>query len=114
MTKKEFESIKKYMLSKSKHIMDLKQPEYTNQNEDVLQNFKQTAKAIGITPMQCWAVFLNKHLQSILSHAGDANLTHAEPIENRYADAINYLFLGIALVKETNHVNINKINILNE
>ena len=42
------------------------------------------------------AEFLNKHLQSILSHAGDAKLTHAEPIDNRYADAINYLFLGIA------------------
>jgi len=114
MTKKEFESIKKYMLSKSKHIMDLKQPEYTNQGEDVLQNFKQRAKAIGITPMQCWAVFLNNHLQSILSHAGDVKLTHAVPIANRYAYALHSFFLGIALLKESNHININNIKILDE
>tara|TARA_R110002051_G_C8729875_1_gene497716 strand:- start:1868 stop:2206 length:339 start_codon:yes stop_codon:yes gene_type:complete len=112
MNKKEFESIKKYMLDKSKYIMDLKQPEYTNQSDDVLQNFKQTAKAIGITPMEVWAVFFNKHIQAILSHAGDVKLTHAEPIDNRYADAINYLFLGIALIKETNHFN--PKNILDE
>ena len=78
--------------------MDAKQPEYTNKNIDVLNNFKQTSKIIGIEPMQVWAVFFNKHIQAILTHSGDPNMHQAEPIESRYCDAINYLFLGFSLI----------------
>lgn len=112
MNQKEFKSIQNFILSESKKIMDAKQPEYTNKNTDVLHNFKTTAENVGIKPMQVWAVFLNKHIQSILSHAGDPKMKQAEPIHSRYADAINYLFLGIALIKETNHHDIP--NILDE
>ena len=78
--------------------MDAKQQEYTNKNSDVLNNFKQTSKIIGIEPMQVWAVFFNKHIQAILTHSGDPNMHQAEPIESRYCDAINYLFLGFSLI----------------
>jgi hypothetical protein len=44
-----------------------------------------------------WGVFFHKHIQSILSHATNLNMHQAEPIESRYCDAINYLFLGFAL-----------------
>ena len=98
MNKKEFNEIKKHLLSKSEYIMDAKQPEYTNKNIDVLNNFKQTAKMIGIEPMQVWAVFFNKHIQAILTHSGDPDMHQAEPIESRYCDAINYLFLGFSLI----------------
>ena len=114
MTKKEFESYTRFLLKESKKIMDAKQPEYTNKNIDVLHNFKSTAESIGIKPMQVWAVFFNKHIQSILTHAGDPKMKQAEPIHTRYADAINYLFLGIALIKETNHYDHNNVSILDE
>ena len=100
MNKKEFQETRKYILNKAQDIMDAKQPEYTNKSIDVLYNFISSAKSIGIEPMEVWAVFFNKHVQAILSHAGDPNMKQAEPIESRYADAINYLFLGFALLVE--------------
>ena len=100
MNQKEFQETKKYILEKALDIMDAKQPEYTNKSIDVLNNFKQTAKSIGIQPMEVWAVFFNKHIQAILSHAGDPNMHQAEPIDSRYADALNYLFLGFAMLVE--------------
>tara|TARA_R110000737_G_scaffold229427_1_gene243100 strand:+ start:109 stop:447 length:339 start_codon:yes stop_codon:yes gene_type:complete len=98
MTQKEFQETRKYILNKAQDIMDAKQPEYTNKSIDVLYNFISTAKSVGIEPMKVWAVFFNKHVQAILTHAGDPNMNQAEPIESRYADAINYLFLGFALL----------------
>lgn len=100
MNKKEFNKNKKKLLDLCDRIMELKQPEYTNQNSDVLHNFKQTAQITGIEPIMVWSVFFNKHVQSILSHSNDPNLKQAEPIESRFADAINYLTLGFALLKE--------------
>ena len=100
MNQKEFQETKKYILEKALDIMDAKQPEYTNKSIDVLNNFKSTAKSIGIQPMEVWAVFFNKHIQAILSHSGDPNMHQAEPIDSRYADALNYLFLGFAMLVE--------------
>ena len=48
-------------------IMSKKQPEYTNQNEDVFYNFKNTAKSLGLEPMEVWAVFFHKHSSNINS-----------------------------------------------
>ena len=38
--------------------MDAKQPEYTNQDKDVLANFKRTADNLGLESQEVWAVFL--------------------------------------------------------
>jgi hypothetical protein len=100
MTKQEFEETKKYLLDICQQIMDVKQPEYTQKNLDILHNFKSTAESIGIEPMEVWAVFFNKHIQAILTHAGDPYMHQAEPIESRYADAINYLLLGFSLLQD--------------
>ena len=100
MTQKEFIETKKYILEKALDIMNAKQPEYTNKSIDVLHNFKSTAESIGITPMEVWAVFFYKHIQAILSHAGDPHMHQAESIDSRYADALNYLFLGFAMLVE--------------
>lgn len=102
MNQKEFQETKKYILEKAQDIMDAKQPEYTNKSIDVLNNFKQTAKSIGIQPMEVWAVFFNKHIQAILTHSGNPNMKQAEPIDSRYADALNYLFLGFSLLIDVN------------
>ena len=98
MNQKEYQETRKYILNKAQDIMDAKQPEYTNKSIDVLNNFKTTAESIGIKPMEVWAVFFNKHIQAILTHAGNPNMNQAEPIDSRYADAINYLFLGFSLL----------------
>ena len=100
MTQKEFIETRQYILDKAQDIMDAKQPEYTNKSIDVLNNFKQTAKSLNTTPFIVWGTFFNKHIQAILSHAGDPNMHQAEPIDSRYADALNYLFLGFAMLVE--------------
>ena len=100
MTQQEFKETKKYLLDKCQEIMEAKQPEYTQKNIDILNNFKCSAKFIGIEPMEVWAVFFNKHIQAILTHAGDPYMPQAEPIESRYADAINYLLLGFSILQD--------------
>ncbi len=102
MNKKEYTKIRLEILSLSKKIMDEKQPEYTNNNEDVLHNFKSTAERIGIKPLQVWATFFDKHVQSILSNTSNDDIIPAEPIETRFADALNYLVLGLALLADKN------------
>lgn len=97
MNKTEYKQIRKELLELCEKIMKSKQPEYTNNNQDVLYNFKSSAKRLNIKPSEVWGVFLDKHIQAILSHAGNPNMHHAEPIASRYADAINYLLLGFAL-----------------
>jgi len=102
MTQSELIIVKKMLNKFASKIMSEKQPEYTNKNKDVLANFKKTAEQLGLQPMEVWGVFFNKHIQAILSHAHNPGMHQAEPIESRYADAINYLYLGFALLKENN------------
>tara|TARA_R100001163_G_C5054502_1_gene191034 strand:- start:23 stop:376 length:354 start_codon:yes stop_codon:yes gene_type:complete len=97
MDYKQYNELRKQLLSHCQKIMNEKQPEYTNNNQDVLYNFKSTAKHLKLEPQEVWGVFFHKHIQSILSHATNPNMHQAEPIESRYCDAINYLFLGFAL-----------------
>lgn len=101
MNHKKFNELKKYILDNCQNIMNQKQPEYTNENSDVLHNFKTTAENLGLSPQEVWAVFFYKHVQAILSHAHNPDMHQAEPIQSRYADAINYLYLGYALYLES-------------
>jgi hypothetical protein len=77
-----------------------KRPEYTNEDADVLNNFKSTAERLGISELKCFGVFFDKQLQSIFSHINNANLKKSEPIHSRFADIINYCYLGYALFVE--------------
>lgn len=100
MNSKTYKQISKQLDQAAKDIMKGKQPEYTNNNKDVLHNFKSSAEMLGLQPIEVWAVFFHKHVQAIMSHAHNPGMNQAEPIESRYADAINYLHLGFALMKE--------------
>lgn len=100
MNSKTYKRISKQLDQAAKDIMKGKQPEYTNNNKDVLHNFKSSAEMLGLQPMEVWAVFFHKHVQAIMSHAHNPGMDQAEPINSRYADAINYLHLGYALMTE--------------
>lgn len=100
MNSNEYKKYARELKKDAYRIMSAKQPEYTNNNTDVLHNFKSTAKRLGIDPMVVWSVFFDKHIQAIQSHAANADMFQAEPIASRYADAMNYLQLGYALMKE--------------
>jgi|TARA_R100000329_G_scaffold101521_1_gene83701 hypothetical protein len=100
MTEKEFDKLRIQLNEYSFEIMRKKRPEYTNKNKDVLHNFKNTAKKLNISPLKVWAIFFDKQLQSIFTHVDNENLEKSEPIKSRFADVINYCYLGYALFEE--------------
>lgn len=100
MTQKEFNKIIKQLNDYSFEIMINKRPEYTNEDEDVLNNFKSTAERLDTSELKVWATFMEKHIQSIYAHLKNANLKKSEPIHSRFADIINYCYLGYALFIE--------------
>lgn len=79
-------------------IADAKRPAYTSGSADVLHNFKAVAARVGITPMQVWAVYFLKHVDAIVTAARSPDTPQAESLDGRFADAINYLQLGHALI----------------
>lgn len=67
--------------------------------KDRLENFKQDAELAGITPLQNWATHYLKHANAILTFVKNQRLC-SEPIESRILDELNYLVLGLALIKD--------------
>jgi len=100
MTQKEFNKLSKALDYMSKDIMKSKGPEYTQQDKDVLANFKNTAERLNTSELKVWGAFFDKQISSVYAHLNDANLKKAETIESRFADIINYCHLGLALFKE--------------
>ena len=80
--------------------MKKKGPEYTNEHTDVLNNFKATGKRLNISPIKVWSIFMDKQIQSVMAHVNNPNLDKAESINSRFADIINYCYLGNALFNE--------------
>lgn len=102
MTHQEFAKIiKEELYVTASDIRNAKEPEYTMESPDILNNFKQAAKRAGVTPMQVWSIFFDKQLTSIQAHIKNPDLVQAEPLDSRWADLYNYLLLGFALYKES-------------
>lgn len=101
MIQEEFNAIVSILRVEAQDIRRLKQPEYTLENADILNNFKQSAIRAGVDPMQVWSIFFDKQLSSIQAHIKNPNLKQAEPLDSRWHDLYNYLLLGFALYKES-------------
>jgi hypothetical protein len=101
MIQEEFNAVVSILRVEAEDIRRKKQPEYTLENTDILNNFKQSAIRAGVDPMQVWSIFFDKQLSSIQAHIKNPNLVKAEPLDSRWADLYNYLLLGFALYKET-------------
>ena len=100
MTSIEFNKIANKLDTLAKDIMNKKGPEYTQQDLDILANFKNTGDRLNISAIKVWGCFFDKQVSSVYAHANDANLKKAESIESRFADMINYCHLGLAIFKE--------------
>lgn len=79
-------------------LNDSKGREYASE-ADGLANFKNRAEQMGITPLQVWGIFYGKHSDAIFSYLKRGEVL-SEPIEGRIDDAILYLVLLKALVRE--------------
>ena len=100
MTQREFTKLSKALDYMAKDTMKSKGPEYTQEDRDMLANFKNTASRLNTTELKVWGAFFDKQISSIYAHLNNANLKKAESIESRFADIINYCHLGLALFKE--------------
>ena len=100
MTSIEFNKLANELDKLAKDIMNKKGPEYTQQDLDILANFKNTGDRLNTSPLKIWGAFFDKQITSIYAHLNNANLKKAESIESRFADIINYCHLGLALFKE--------------
>lgn len=101
MEHEEFDALLEDMIEHIRNTLGLKAEEYAT--EDRLHNFKKSAHIIDGTPMQaCWG-FAAKHLVSISDMVSDSaeGLAFPEAVWNeKIGDAINYLILLKALVRE--------------
>lgn len=99
MNSKEFDLLCDDLLFFAEKEARLKRNEYTGHSHDVLDNFKRIASRLGQSPLEVWAVYFNKHVDSINSYVKNGGEL-SETLESRFADSINYLMLGYALIKE--------------
>ena len=103
MTNEQYIAAVEELNKQAQSIETSKRPAYTAENVDVLANFKQVASQLGMTPMQAWGVYFLKHISALTSFAKDHTIKQAEPIEGRFSDALNYIKLGYALMKEAGY-----------
>jgi hypothetical protein len=100
MTSIEFNKLANKLDTLAKDIMNKKGPEYTQQDIDILANFKNTSDRLNTSSLKIWGAYFDKQITSVYAHLNNANLKKAESIESRFADIINYCHLGLALFKE--------------
>lgn len=100
----EYEAVEAELLDLAKSIRDRKRPSYTVGDEDVLMNFKRDAKMSGITALQNWHTHFQKQVAAIARWVQTPDAEQSEPIEQRFADLINYCLLGYAAMLESGGV----------
>jgi len=98
----EFNKLLKEILERTTNVLETKSDEYST-DEDKLHNFKRAGKMLGCTPERALIGMWTKHIISILDIV-DAKDDGIEPdwerVEEKIGDAINYLILLEALIKE--------------
>ena len=79
-----------------------KRIEYTESrgDEDVLANFKATAKDIKINPLQVLYTFMKKHWSSMVNYIKTGKEYSTESVLGRIMDLIQYLELTYATILE--------------
>ena len=96
----EFDILASKLDEYARDTMRKKGPEYTMKDEDVLNNFKSTAKKLNVDPLIVWYAYFDKQVSSVAAHVSNHDLNRAEPMISRFGDIINYAKLGYALFNE--------------
>lgn len=96
----DYKSVAQDLIDLAASIEARKRPSYTGGDSDVLRNFKRDAAEAGISPLQNWHTHFLKQVAAINRWARTPTQEQSEPIEQRFADLINYCKLGLALKEE--------------
>lgn len=99
MTSEDFNALVETARKRQDALLFAKGADYTRRSPDRLSNFKRNAEAIGLTPIQVWAVYAGKHWDAIMSFIKSGK-SESESIESRFDDLTNYLYLLEGLLKE--------------
>lgn len=73
--------------------------------EDSLSNFKENGRKLNMSKYQVWAIYANKHIDSInnaIKYDAYSPVDATEGLSGRIIDAINYLVILEALLYEDN------------
>lgn len=100
MTTEQYDSVADQLLALAREIETSKRPGYTVGSVDVLANFKNVANRAGISVGQAWLVYFLKHIDAITTIMSRPDLPVSEAPPGRFADAVNYLRLGYAILQE--------------
>jgi hypothetical protein len=90
------------LLSEAADIAYAKGKAYSG-DEDSLANFKRNGKVIGLSKYQILAIYMNKHLDSIMNaikEHPEFPVDNTEGMKGRIQDAINYLSILWCLIQE--------------
>ena len=96
----EYKAMRDKFLCETMKLSDEKRIEYTegNHNENVLWNFENIGKTLGLSPMKVLSVYMQKHISSIFNYLKDGK-EYSESIEGRISDIINYLLLLLCMIR---------------
>lgn len=100
MNQTTFNTIEKNLRDAANAIVLAKRPDYTQDRDDVLDNFRASAEEAGITMKQVWLVHFYKQYSAIARLVKNPTATPSESIESRFADLLNYTILGYAIFND--------------
>jgi len=103
MTIEQRQEIVQGLYEEANQIMLAKGKSYAGTGLDSLANFKRNAERLGLSPFQIWAVYFNKHIDSINSAIqGNPNapIDFSESLRGRILDVINYATILECLLNE--------------
>lgn len=100
MNTNDYDRVADELMALARQIETSKRPGYTVGSVDVLANFKRAAERAGVTVGQAWAVYFLKHIDAITAIMTRPDLPVSEEPPGRFADAVNYLRLGFAILRE--------------
>jgi len=98
MSLQERQKITKELFDWCLEVLERKGKDYLN-GESANSQFKNLSEQLGISVTQVWAVLFSKHITAIMNYVKNGQ-TESEPIESRILDAINYLAILNAIIKE--------------
>lgn len=103
MTIEERQQIVEQIYREATETMLVKGKSYAGTGSDSLANFKRNAERLGLSKYQVWAVYFNKHIDSINSAIAfnpQKPVDMSENIRGRVIDVINYATILECLLDE--------------
>jgi hypothetical protein len=92
------EEISEELFTRYRELRESKGREYAP-DEDTLADFKEVAAEVGVTPLQCWAIYVKKHERARDTFVREGAVK-SESIQSRIDDIVTYHALLLGLVED--------------